>query len=149
MIFSETQKTCEHKREGQGTQRSRGGAGCLYSLDCREGPFSATRRIKEQGCKPYRLVPRGDLAPEFVEGNAVEQSGCLNDQILLEPHEPRVSVLVGLPVTPGTFPVPQDDYGVPVSIDPAHGHRPERLGEPSSERPEYLPDELFLTVEGL
>src|SRR5215213_8927757 len=59
------------------------------------------------------LVRRGDLAPEFVEGDAVEEGGCLDDQALVEPHEPCVGVLVGHPVKPGTFTIPEDDYGVP------------------------------------
>jgi hypothetical protein len=41
----------------------------------------------------------------------------------VELHEPRVRVLVGLPVEPYAFPVPHHDHGVAVIIDPAYGHR--------------------------
>ena len=78
-----------------------------------------------------------------------EEGGRLNDQTLVEPHEPGVSVLVGLPVMPDTFPVPDDDRGVAVSVDSAHGYRTEPLREPGTERSEYLSNELFLAIEGL
>jgi hypothetical protein len=100
-------------------------------------------------CSALWLVRRGDLAPKFVEGDAVEEGGRLDHQTLVEPHEPRVGVLVGLPVEPCTFPVSQDDHGVAVGVDPAHGHRSERLREPGAERLKHLPDELVLAVEGL
>ena len=95
------------------------------------------------------LVRQGDLAPKFVEGDAVEEGGHLNDQTLAEPHEPRIGVLVGLPVTPFALPIPKDDHGGAVGIDSAHGYRPERLRKAGYEGPQHLPDKLFLAVEGL
>src|SRR5215208_44246 len=82
-----------------------------------------------------QLVRRGDLAPEFVEGYAVEEGGRLDHQPLAEPHEPRVGVLIRLAVESCAFPVPQYDHVVPVGVDPANVSRFKRprLREPSAE----------------
>ena len=100
-------------------------------------------------CWTLWLVCRCDLVPEFVEGDAVEEGRRLDYQPLAKPHEPRVGVLVGLPVEPGAFPVPKDNHGVAVGVGPMHGHRAERLRKAGAEGLKNLSDELFLAVEGL
>src|SRR6188508_2398628 len=89
--------------------------------------------------------------PKIVEGNAVVESGSVNDLALIHLHDPRVAVLVGFAVVRNTTTVPNHDYRVPVRVNGADPEWAEGLTgcESGAKGSQHLVDELLRVLVSL